>query len=124
MSRGRLVLDGSTRALEEVLYDLNVIVLVPPPGSLNQHRRLYLCGRILVTIRADDFVDEATAHEYGVIEVPEQMLEDPVKAARTISRGIVKHGLWSLAHSFVFNLGSGRLRDLWAEEHGARRSST
>ena len=118
------MLDDSTRVLEDSLSDLNIVVIVPPANSIDKHRRVYLAGRILVTTCADRYVEDATSYEFGLIGMPKGMMADPVTAAKAISRAIVKHGLWALGHSFVLNLGTGILRDLWAEEQGAGRTSS
>ena len=87
---------------------------------LERDTRLCLSGRILVTTNTEGFVAEATVYEYGLIEVPEGLLADPLKAVKAISRAFVKHGLWTMGHSFLLRLGAGELRDLWAEEQAGR----
>lgn len=87
--------------------------MIPQRGSA-------LSGRILVTSRASRYVEDATAYEYDLIAVPKDLIADPLKAATAISRAIVQHGLWSMGHSFLLDLGADRLRDLCVEEQGAR----
>ena len=112
------MLDETVLALEGPLADQNIIVIAPPPGIIERDIRLCLSGRILVTTRPGFYISVATAHEFGMIKISKRMVDDPVTAAKAISRAIVKHRLWAMGHSFLLNLGDGDLLDLWAEEQG------
>jgi hypothetical protein len=111
MARGVIVLDESVAGLAPALREANIKVVELPAGTADAViRQNYLFHRILVTRNAEDFVEEAPIHEYGIISLEKLKCIDSSpsfatnETARLISHEISAYGLWTKGATFLLVL--------------------
>jgi len=107
MSRGVVVLDNNIESLESHLQKRNIKVIVPPAGMQDEHIiEKLLPFRIFITNNVRHFTNDASSFEYGIIDVPMDLMADPAKAAKAISDAIISHSLWSKSHAFLVTISN------------------
>ncbi len=105
MSRGIVVLDNNIESLESFLQKRNIRVIVPPTGMSDENIiEKLLPYRIFITNNVRHFTSEASSFEYGIIEVPMDVMANPANAAKLISDALVQFSLWSKKHGFLVTL--------------------
>lgn len=101
MARGILVLDENLEHLQSEFSRRNIRVLAPEKGMSDEKiAEIYASGRIIVTNNSADFLDLAVEFEFGIISTERFRLKD-ASLAIAVSRGIMKHSLWSKTGAFL-----------------------
>jgi hypothetical protein len=112
MSRGVVVLDENLIVLKDSLRDEHIKVIIPERFLTDDAiKHQLLSHRILITNNSADFVEDATAIEYGIIATENIKFKDNLKLSKMISKAIVKFDLWSHQSGFILTLQSDGKHD-------------
>lgn len=118
MARGVLVIDENVQILESALRLRNLRIVRIPPGTPDEIiKEHFLPGRIIVTRNVQDFIQDASSFEYGIVDLSHLRFINPSPlsantTARLISLALMKHSAFSIGVGFILTIHDDGLSTL------------
>jgi hypothetical protein len=100
-----VVLDAGLEHLADELTDRNFIPITARADCRGD--RALLCGRVLLTARPADFVEDASSFDVGIVSVaalPPKAIADAVRVVAVFSRATAHLALFRRSHGFILVL--------------------